>query len=125
LDELYTRSDFISLHLPLNDETRSMLDERAFGKMKPGVRIVCAARGGIIDESALLAALQSGQVGGAALDVFASEPPGANELVRRPNVIATPHIGAQTAESQLRVAEDIATEVLRVLKGEPLRWKII
>jgi D-3-phosphoglycerate dehydrogenase len=125
LENLYLRSDFISLHLPLTSETHAMLNEQAFGQMKPGVHLVCAARGGIIDESALLAALQSGQVGGAALDVFASEPPGANELVRRPNVIATPHIGAQTAESQLRVAEDIATEVLRVLKGEPLRWKII
>jgi D-3-phosphoglycerate dehydrogenase len=124
LEELYARSDFISLHLPLTDETRSMIDERAFGRMKRGVRIVCAARGGIIDETALLTALESGQVAGAALDVFASEPPGASELVRHPRVIATPHIGAQTAEAQLRVAEDIANEVLAALKGEPLRWKV-
>jgi D-3-phosphoglycerate dehydrogenase len=125
MDELYARSDFISLHLPLTGETRSILDAQAFGRMKRGVRLVCAARGGIIDESALLAALESGQVGGAALDVFASEPPGASGLVRHPCVIATPHIGAQTAEAQLRVAEEIATEVLAALKGEPLRWKII
>jgi phosphoglycerate dehydrogenase-like enzyme len=72
-----------------------------------------------------LAALRSGQVAGAALDVFASEPPGASELVRHPNVIATPHIGAQTAEAQARAAQDIAHEVLAALKGEPLRWKVI
>lgn len=124
LDALYPRSDFLSLHLPLTGETRSMLNGQAFERMKPGVRLVCAARGGIIDESALLAALESGQVAGAALDVFASEPPGESALVRHPNVIATPHIGAQTAEAQLRVAEDIAKEVLAALNGEPLRWKV-
>lgn len=125
LDDLYARSDFISLHLPLTDETRSMVAEQAFGSMKRGVRIICAARGGIIDESALLAALESSQVAGAALDVFASEPPGASELVRHPKVIATPHVGAQTAEAQSRAAEDIANEVLAALNGEPLRWKIV
>jgi D-3-phosphoglycerate dehydrogenase len=125
LDDLYARSDYISLHLPLNDETRSMVDQGAFARMKRGVRIVCAARGGIIDESALLASLESGQVAGAALDVFASEPPGASELVVHPKVIATPHVGAQTAEAQSRTAEDIAHEVLAVLNGEPLRWKVV
>ena len=125
LGDLYARSDYISLHLPLTDETRSMVNEQAFGRMKRGVRILCAARGGIIDEPALLAGLESGQVAGAALDVFASEPPGATELVTHPKVIATPHVGAQTAEAQARAAEDIANEVLAALNGEPLRWKII
>lgn len=125
LDDLYARSDFISLHLPLTDETRSMVGEQAFGRMKRGVRIVCAARGGIIDEVALLSALESGQVAGVALDVFASEPPGASELVGHPKVIATPHIGAQTAEAQARAAEDIANEVLAALNGGALRWKIV
>ena len=125
LDELYTHADYISLHLPLTDETRSMVSEQAFGSMKRGVRIICAARGGIIDEFALLAALESGQVAGAALDVFASEPPGASELVRHPKVIATPHVGAQTAEAQLRASEDIANEVLAALNGKPLRWKVV
>jgi D-3-phosphoglycerate dehydrogenase len=125
LEDLYARSDFVSLHLPLTDETRSMVNVQAFGQMKRGVRIVSVARGGILDESALLNALESGQVAGAALDVFASEPPGASELVRHPNVIATPHIGAQTAEAQSRAAEDIANEVLAALKGESLRWKVI
>jgi D-3-phosphoglycerate dehydrogenase len=125
LDNLYAHSDFISLHLPLTDETRSMVAEQAFGSMKRGVRILCAARGGIIDESALLAALKSGQVAGAALDVYDSEPPGASELVRHPKVIAMPHVGAQTAEAQSRAAEDIANEVLAALNGKPLRWKVI
>jgi len=125
LEDLYARSDYISLHLPLTDETCSMVDEQAFGRMKRGVRIVCAARGSIIDEAALLAALESGQVAGAALDVFASEPPGASRLVTHPKVIATPHIGAQTAEAQSRAAKDIANEVLAALKDEPLRWKVV
>ena len=125
LDDLYAQSDYISLHLPLTDETRSMVNEQAFGRMKRGVRIVCAARGGIIDEPALLAALESGQVAGAALDVFANEPPGATDLVKHPKVIATPHVGAQTAEAQSRAAEDVANEVLAALSGEPLRWKIV
>jgi len=125
LDDLYARADYISLHVPLTDETRLMVDEQAFGRMKRGVRIVCTARGGIIDESALLAALESGQVAGAALDVFASEPPGATGLVGHPRVIATPHIGAQTMEAQMRAAEDIANEVLAALNDEPLRWKVV
>ena len=125
LDVLYARSDYISLHLPLTAETRSMVNEQAFGRMKRGVRIVCTARGGIIDESALLGALESGQVAGSALDVFATEPPGGSVLVRHPKVIATPHVGAQTAEAQSRASEDIANEVLAALNGEPLRWKIV
>jgi len=125
LDDLFDRSEFISLHLPFTDETRLMIDQQAFAQMKSGVRVVCVARGGIIDESALLEAIKSGQVAGAALDVFAVEPPGATELIKHPNVIASPHIGAQTAEAQLRAAEDIANEVLSALKDEPLRWKIV
>jgi D-3-phosphoglycerate dehydrogenase / 2-oxoglutarate reductase len=124
LSHLYDQADYISLHLPLTEETRSMLNEQAFRKMKHGVRIVCAARGGIINESALLAALDSGQVAGAALDVFDTEPPGANALVKHPNLIATPHIGAQTEEAQSRAAEDIANEVLAGLQKKPLRWKV-
>ena len=92
--------------------------------MKDGARIVCAARGGIIDESALVAALNSGKVAGAALDVYAVEPPGETETVRHPKVIAMPHIGAQTAEAQSRASEDIANEVLSALQDKPLRWKV-
>jgi D-3-phosphoglycerate dehydrogenase len=125
LPELYAKADFISFHLPLTPESKGMVNGQAFAQMKRGVRIVDAARGGIIDETALLAALESGQVAAAALDVFATEPPGLSALVAHPNVVATPHIGAQTEEAQDRAAEDIASEVLNVLRGEPLRWKIV
>ena len=124
LSDLYAGADFISLHIPLNAETRGIIDAQALGQMKAGVRLVCAARGGVIDEAALLAALQSGHAAGAALDVFAQEPPGQTDLVAHPNVIATPHIGAQTAEAQMRAAADIASEVLAVLNGEALRWRV-
>jgi D-3-phosphoglycerate dehydrogenase len=125
LNDLYAQSDFISLHLPLAPETRGMINDEALNRMKRGVRIICAARGGIINETALLARLESGQVAGAALDVFEKEPPGLTALVAHPNVIATPHIGAQTAEAQERAALHIAEEVLAALKGEPLRWRIV
>jgi D-3-phosphoglycerate dehydrogenase / 2-oxoglutarate reductase len=92
--------------------------------MKDGVRLVCAARGGIIDEAALVAALNSGKVAGAALDVFSVEPSGVTEAVSHPRVIVTPHIGAQTVEAQIRASEDIAAEVLSALQGKPLRWKV-
>jgi len=124
IQDLFAWSDFISLHLPLNVQTRDMLGPLAFSQMKDGVRIVCAARGGIIDESALVAALNSGKVAGAALDVFGQEPPGLTEAVSHPRVIATPHVGAQTAEAQSRASEDIAAEVLSALQGKPLRWKV-
>jgi D-3-phosphoglycerate dehydrogenase len=124
LEELYATADFISLHIPLNDSTRGMINAQSLSSMKKGVRLVCAARGGVVDEAALLEALNSGQVAAAALDVFAKEPPGLTALVSHPNVVATPHIGAQTEEAQGRASEDIATEVLRALKGETLRWKV-
>jgi D-3-phosphoglycerate dehydrogenase len=124
LQDLYGWSDFISLHLPYSVETRDLIGPLAFSQMKDGVRIVCAARGGIIDEPSLLEALDSGKVAGAALDVFRDEPPGASALVQHPRVIATPHIGAQTAEAQGRAAEDIAAEVVAALQGRPLRWRV-
>ncbi len=124
IQELYEWSDFISLHLPLNVQTRDLIGKMALSEMKDGVRIVSTARGGIIDESALLDALNSGKVAAAALDVFAAEPPGGTDLVRHPKVITTPHIGAQTVEAQTRAADDIAHEVLAALRGEPLRWKV-
>ena len=125
LGDLYARSDFISFHLPLTPESKGMINGQVFAQMKRGVRIIDAARGGILDETALLAALESGQVAAAALDVYATEPPGLTALVAHPNVVATPHIGAQTEEAQVRAAEDIASEVLNALRGEPLRWKIV
>ena len=124
LEELYSRSDIITVHTPLTNETRGMLGSKAFAQMKTGVRIVCAARGGVIDEASLLAALNSGKVASAGLDVFANEPPGLTELVAHPHVICTPHIGAQTLEAQARAAYDISTEVLAALRGDALRWKV-
>jgi len=124
IQDLYAWSDFISLHLPLNVQTRDLIGPLAFSQMKAGVRIMCAARGGIIDESALLDALNSGKVAGAALDVFGQEPPGLTEIVSHPRVIATPHVGAQTAEAQIRASEDIANEMLSALQDKPLRWKV-
>jgi D-3-phosphoglycerate dehydrogenase len=125
LDELYVRSDFISIHVPLTDETHGMIGAQAIGVMKRGVRLICNARGGVVNEDALLSALQNGQVAGAALDVFAQEPPGRSELVLHPKVIATPHIGAQTEEAQIRAAIDIAIEILAALRGDALRWKVV
>jgi len=125
LAELYARSDFISLHIPLSADTKGLINQQAFSQMKPGVRLICAARGGVVDEDALLEALNSGHVAGAALDVFTKEPPGATALTAHPNVVATPHIGAQTVEAQARASADIATEVLAALRGDKLRWRIV
>jgi len=124
LDELYNRSDIITIHVPLSNDTRGMINAQTIAKMKDGARIICAARGGIIEETALLDALNSGKIAGAALDVFAAEPPGATDLVNHLRFIATPHIGAQTIEAQQRAAEDIANEVLAALHGGTLRWKV-
>jgi D-3-phosphoglycerate dehydrogenase len=124
-EQLLPQSDFLSIHVPLNTETRGMINGEVFGTMKRGTRLICTARGGIVDETALLNALESGQVAGAALDVFAKEPPGMSALVSHPRVIATPHIAAQTIEAQARASVDIAEEVLAALQGKPLRWKIV
>jgi D-3-phosphoglycerate dehydrogenase len=124
LAELYARSDFISLHVPLTDQTKDLIDAQALEQMHTGVYLLCTARGGIVDEEALAQALESGKVAGAALDVFAQEPPGVSLLINHPAVIATPHIGAQTVEAQERAARDIASEVLAALKSQPLRWKV-
>ena len=125
IDDLYASADFITIHIPLTAGSRGWINAAVLAQMKPGVQMVCTARGGIIDEEALLAALNSGHVAGAALDVFSQEPPGLTDLVSHPNVIATPHIGAQTEEAQARAAVDIACEVLAVLRGESLRWRIV
>ena len=111
LDELLTRADFISLHTPLTDATRGMIDAQALGKMKPGVRIINCARGELIDEPALKEALESGHVAGAALDVFAEEPAHDNILFGSDRLIATPHLSASTNEAQVKVAVQIAEQM--------------
>lgn len=123
-DEILAQSDFLTLHLPLTPESKFLLNEAAFAKMQDGVRIVCAARGGVIEETALLAAIESGKVASAALDVFTVEPPVQWALAGHPRVICTPHIGAQTVEAQSRAAEDISNEVLAALSGKPLHWRV-
>jgi D-3-phosphoglycerate dehydrogenase len=125
LDQIYSRSDFISVHTPLTDDTRGMIGETAFKKMKKGVRIVNCARGGIVDEAALLSAIESGKVAGAALDVFVDEPPRADHpLLRSPAVIATPHLGAATDEAQVQVAVDIAQQVSDFLLRGAIRYAV-
>lgn len=124
MDELLAASDYISIHTPLTPQTKNLFSTEAFAKMKDGVRIICAARGGVVDEAALLAGLESGKVAGAALDVFATEPPGVSPLVSHPKVICTPHIGAQTHEAQNRAGVDIAEEVIAVLEDREPRWKV-
>jgi D-3-phosphoglycerate dehydrogenase len=121
-EELITRSDFISVHTPLTNETRGLLGAEAFGKMKAGVLIVNAARGGIVDEAALLAALDNGKVAGAALDVFDEEPPPADfKLIMHPNVICTPHLGASTEEAQEKVAVEVAEQLRAFFENDEVR----
>lgn len=122
LDELLAQADFITVHMPLTDETKYLIDAAALAKSKKGVRIFNCARGGIIEEAALVAALKSGQVGAAGLDVFEDEPLAADsELRRLPNVVLTPHLGASTAEAQDAVGIEIAEQIADVLKGGVIR----
>src|SRR6201999_3137648 len=104
LDELLRRADFITLHTPLTEKTKNILDAGAIAKAKKGVRVINCARGGLVDEAALRAALDSGQVAGAAFDVFTEEPAKENPLFNHPNVVCTPHLGAATTEAQENVA---------------------
>jgi D-3-phosphoglycerate dehydrogenase len=117
LDELLQTSDYLTLHTTLTPETKHLIGRSALGKVKAGVRIVNAARGELIDDEALLAALDAGRVAGAALDVHAQEPPADWRLARHPKVLALPHLGASTKEAQERVGTDIAQQVRDFLKG--------
>jgi D-3-phosphoglycerate dehydrogenase len=111
LDELFRRADFITLHTPLTDKTRNIIDAAALAKMKQGVRLINCARGGLVDEQALVEALNSKHVAGAAFDVFVEEPATKNVLFGHPNVICTPHLGAATTEAQENVALQIAEQM--------------
>ena len=111
LDELFKRADFITLHTPLTEKTKNIIDAAALAKMKKGVRIVNCARGGLVDEQALLDALNSKHVAGAAFDVFVEEPATKNVLFGHPNVICTPHLGASTTEAQENVALQVAEQM--------------
>ncbi len=111
LDELLARAEFITLHTPLTDSTRNILSAEALAKTRPGVRIINCARGGLIDETALKAGLDSGHIGGAALDVFVEEPAKASPLFGTPNFVSTPHLGASTDEAQINVAIQVAEQM--------------
>jgi D-3-phosphoglycerate dehydrogenase / 2-oxoglutarate reductase len=117
LEEVLQTSDYLTLHATLTPETKHLVGREALAKVKPGVRIVNAARGELIDDEALLAALDAGRVAGAALDVHAQEPPRDWRLARHPRVLALPHLGASTKEAQERVGTDIARQVRDYLKG--------
>jgi D-3-phosphoglycerate dehydrogenase len=122
LDELLKQSDYITVHMPLTDDTKYMIDEAAFEKCKKGVRIFNCARGGIIKETALIAALKSGKVAAAGLDVFEEEPLAKDSEFRTlPNVVLTPHLGASTAEAQESVGIEIAEQIADVLSGGVIR----
>jgi D-3-phosphoglycerate dehydrogenase len=111
LDDLFARADFITIHTPLIEATRNIIDAKAIAKMKPSVRIINCARGGLVDEAALYDALKAGKVAGAALDVFLAEPAENNPLFDLPNVICTPHLGASTTEAQENVALQVAEQI--------------
>ncbi|XP_031714090.1 D-3-phosphoglycerate dehydrogenase [Anarrhichthys ocellatus] len=120
LEQLWPQCDYITVHTPLMPSTVGLLNDETFAKCKKGVKVVNCARGGIIDEDALLRALESGQCGGAGLDVFVEEPPKNRSLIEHPNVISCPHLGASTKEAQARCGEDIALQIVDMVKGKNL-----
>ena len=116
LEELYRRSDFVTVHVPKMKETLNLINKAAFDQMKPGVMIIHCARGGIVNEKDLADALESGKVGGVALDVFETEPPGRSPLFEFNSVVCTPHLGASTAEAQTNVAVSVAEQIISYLQ---------
>jgi D-3-phosphoglycerate dehydrogenase len=117
LEDLLAQSDVITFHTPLTDQTRNLLNRERIATMKKGALVINVGRGGVVDEAALLEALESGHLGGAGLDVFAEEPPKDLTLVRHPKVVATPHLGAQTREAQERISTETAEMLLAALSG--------
>jgi D-3-phosphoglycerate dehydrogenase len=124
LEELLKEADFITLHLPLTGVTRGLIGEKELALVKPTVRIVNCARGGLVDESVLLEAVEEGKIAGAAVDVFSKEPATDNPLLKSNKVIVTPHLGASTEEAQAGVAVDAAEQVIAVLEGQPARYAV-
>jgi D-3-phosphoglycerate dehydrogenase len=124
LDELLRESDVVSLHMPLMDSTRNLINAERLGQMRRGAWLINCARGGIIDEAALYEALESGQIGAAALDVWAKEPPTGSPLVGHPRVIGLPHLGASTEEAQALSAADVAEGIVDALAGRTPRYAV-
>ncbi|MEH7414424.1 phosphoglycerate dehydrogenase [Neobacillus drentensis] len=121
LDLIAQDSDFITVHTPLTNDTRGLINDDYLSKTKKGVRFVNCARGGIIDEKALVRAIQSGHVAGAALDVFEQEPVANNELLQNPNIIVTPHLGASTVEAQEKVAQEVSAEIIEIFEKQSIQ----
>jgi D-3-phosphoglycerate dehydrogenase len=117
LDEIWERSDFISLHVPKTAETKGLISEAVLARLKPAAYLINCARGGLVDEAALHAALSGGRLAGAAFDVFDKEPPGQSPLLALPNFLGSPHLGASTLEAQLGVAREVAELVAARLEG--------
>ncbi|MBI4266968.1 MAG: phosphoglycerate dehydrogenase [Chloroflexi bacterium] len=124
LEQLLKVADFITLHIPLTAQTRGIIGTKEMALVKPGVRIVNCARGGLIDEAALIKAVREKQVGGAAIDVFENEPITSSPLFEVENIIVTPHLGASTAEAQVMAARDVAEQIIDVFKGQPARYAV-
>ena len=124
LDRIFTEADFICLHTPLTEATRGLIGERAIAMMKPTVRILNVARGELVDEDALLKAIEDGRVAGAALDVFTKEPPHGSPLLAEGRIIVTPHLGASTQEAQAEVAREVAEQVIAVLEGRSAMYTV-
>jgi len=124
LKQLLSDSDFITLHLPLTPQTRGMIGPKELALVKPSVRIINCARGGLVDEELLASAVQDGKIAGAAVDVFAREPATESVLFDKDEVIVTPHLGASTTEAQAMAARDVAEQVVAVLSGQPARYAV-
>ena len=124
LDDLLQRADFITVHVPLTGGTERLIGRQELAKVKPTVRIINAARGGIIEEQALYEAVESGRVAGAAIDVFSVEPAGDSVLLKSDRIIVTPHLGASTAEAQTNVAIEVVEQIVEVLEGRPARHAV-
>lgn len=121
LDLIARESDFITLHTPLTNDTKGLVNENFLSKTKKGVRFINVARGGLIDEKALVQAIETGHVAGAALDVFEQEPAVNPELLGNPNIIVTPHLGASTVEAQEKVAQEVSAEIIDILETQSIR----
>jgi D-3-phosphoglycerate dehydrogenase / 2-oxoglutarate reductase len=124
LPELLERADVVTVHVPLNRATRGLIGATEIARLRPGAIILNVARGGIVDEAAVAAALAAGHLAGAGFDVFETEPPTGSPLLTAPNTLLTPHLGASTAEAQVLVAEEVAAQVLDVLEGRSARYAV-
>jgi D-3-phosphoglycerate dehydrogenase len=124
LDELIEVADLITVHVPLTASTRNLIGARQFARLKPGARLVNCARGGVVDEAALVDALEAGTLAGAALDVFVQEPPQNPALLHSERVVLTPHLGASTEEAQVAASVEVAEQVIAVLDGHPVRYAV-